>query len=73
MTLALIPTAYICYNIATSNENFISRSVKAYGDLREEWTQRNTRHTKMVEQAGHDRNLFSNSAMPNHIELGYPE
>ena len=46
---------------------------RAYGDLRQTWTDRNTLHVRMVEQAGNDRNLFLNARMPNFVELKNPE
>lgn len=74
----MIPAGYIAYQISVNANSspeggLIGRTIRAYGDLKSTWTERNALHTKMVEQAGHDRNLFYNARMPNHIDLKAPE
>lgn len=76
--LLSIPAGYLAYTISTNSQTSptggpITRLIKAYGDLKATWTERNALHTKMVEQAGHDRNLFYNARMPNYIDLRTPE
>ncbi|KAJ8612944.1 hypothetical protein MRB53_037152 [Persea americana] len=38
-----------------------TRIITAYADYKQLWEDRNALHTKAVEQAGHDRNLFLNT------------
>lgn len=78
LTLGLIPAGYFMYNLSVLAEKsptggLVGGFQQAYGDLRAKWTERNTLHTRMVEQAGNDKNLFINARMPNHIELKNPE
>ncbi|KAF6220193.1 hypothetical protein HO133_003324 [Letharia lupina] len=44
-----------------------------YNYWQDEYARRNTMHTKMVEQAGADRNLFQGSPWSHHIDLKFPE
>ena len=47
--------------------------MEKYSEWQETWVDRNDRHTKMMEQAAFDRNLFFNSKGIKHVELKYPE
>ena len=47
--------------------------IKKYSSYTEIWTQRNDLHTRMVEEAAHDRNLFQSSPGTRTVELRFPE
>lgn len=51
----------------------MGRLIERYNLSREKLAERNALHTRMVEQAAHDRNLFVNSRMPNWVDLKAPE
>ena len=54
-------------------EPLITRIIQFYNFWQKEFARRNTMHTKMVEQAAADRNLFQSSPWTHHIELKFPE
>ena len=55
-------------------ESAISRMISNYSSRAEHWADRNALHTRAVEQAGFDRNLFENgSAKHKYVEMAYPE
>ncbi|KAL8723815.1 MAG: hypothetical protein Q9181_007175 [Wetmoreana brouardii] len=47
--------------------------IRRYDDWQTSWADRNALHTKMIEQAGHDRNLFHNSQPSAMVDLSFPE
>ncbi|KAI9657643.1 MAG: hypothetical protein M1821_002819 [Bathelium mastoideum] len=47
--------------------------MEQYNEWQQLWVDRNDRHTKMMEQAAFDRNLYFNSKPTKHVELKYPE
>ncbi|KAI9662151.1 MAG: hypothetical protein M1831_002847 [Alyxoria varia] len=77
VTLAVLPASYLTYTLsrpgADGKSHPVTQLLDKYSDWREEWEQRNAIHTRLVEQAGHDRNLFIHTPAPNHIELRFPE
>ncbi|CAF9909341.1 MAG: hypothetical protein ALECFALPRED_005523 [Alectoria fallacina] len=56
-----------------SKQPFLTRAMAYYNYWQDEYARRNTMHTKMVEQAGADRNLFQSSPWTHHIDLKFPE
>lgn len=75
--MTLIPSTYLLWEVSRPNTdgspNAYTRLIAKYSEYKEMWATRNALHTRMVEQAGHDRNLFLNTPQPNHIELRFPE
>lgn len=47
--------------------------MEQYSEWQDLWVDRNSRHTKAMEQAAFDRNLFINTKPTKHVELKYPE
>lgn len=56
-----------------SKQPLLTRAMAYYNYWQDEYAKRNAMHTKMVEQAGADRNLFESSPWSHHIELKFPE
>lgn len=56
-----------------SKQPLLTRAMAYYNYWQDEYARRNTMHTKMVEQAGADRNLFQSSPWTHHIDLKFPE
>jgi hypothetical protein len=56
-----------------SSDNFITQMIKTFTAAKQDLAERNALHTKMVEQAGHDKNLYFNTPSTNHLELRFPE
>lgn len=77
LVLALVPTSYIIYNLsrpdASGQRPALTNVLERWSDYRSRWEERNAIHTRMVEQAGHDRNLFINTPEPNWHDLRMPE
>lgn len=51
----------------------IAKLINSYSELKETLEDRNALHTKAVEQAGFDKNLFYSSPGSAHIDLRFPE
>ncbi|TLD22765.1 hypothetical protein PspLS_07673 [Pyricularia sp. CBS 133598] len=51
----------------------ITTAIDRWSDLQNTWEERNSRHTDLIEQAAHDKNLFYNTERNTHVELKYPE
>ncbi|MCJ1449789.1 hypothetical protein MMC28_000117 [Mycoblastus sanguinarius] len=56
-----------------SQQPLITRAIQHYNYWQDEFARRNTMHTKMVEQAAEERNLFQSSPWTHHIDLRFPE
>ncbi|KAL9086945.1 MAG: hypothetical protein Q9159_003907 [Coniocarpon cinnabarinum] len=73
----LVPVSMGVYAISrdarNGEANPITQLLERYSDWREVWARRSGVHTRMVEQAGQDRNLFLNSPNPNWHDLRMPE
>ncbi|PHH67189.1 hypothetical protein CDD81_2958 [Ophiocordyceps australis] len=55
-------------------ESAIRDFFECYRSRPGDWEDINTLHTKAMEQAGYDRNLFENSTSNNrHVNVGFPE
>lgn len=57
----------------TDSKPYFTRLITSYDNWRQTWAERNDFHTKALEQAAADRNLFINSRGSQHVELKYPE
>ncbi|KAJ9627212.1 hypothetical protein H2203_003674 [Taxawa tesnikishii (nom. ined.)] len=76
ITVGLIPLSLALYKVSaqgTNEQPYFTRLINSYDHWRARWQERNDLHTKAVEQAAHDRNLFINSTFTKHVELRYPE
>ncbi|KAL9102843.1 MAG: hypothetical protein Q9163_002058 [Psora crenata] len=51
----------------------VTRYLQKLEYIQDEYSRRNLMHTKAVEEAAHDRNLFEGSPGSRHIELKFPE
>lgn len=76
IALAAIPASFALYKLSrqgTDEKPWLTRFIDSFSGYRSTWDERNSLHTKMVEQAGADRALFHNSPGSGHIELRFPE
>ncbi|KAL9119149.1 MAG: hypothetical protein Q9187_004298 [Circinaria calcarea] len=79
ITLAAIPLSFAFYKFSRSTEAttgdsaLFTRLIRKYTSYKLTWTERNTLHTDMIEQAAHDRNLFQSSPGSKMIDLKFPE
>ncbi|MCJ1323949.1 hypothetical protein MMC10_000611 [Thelotrema lepadinum] len=76
IALTAIPVFAAAYRFSNSDPNappLFTRIIEAYSTYKEEWTTRNTLHTRAVEQAAFDRNLFLNERGAKMVDLKFPE
>ncbi|MCJ1337583.1 hypothetical protein MMC09_002865 [Bachmanniomyces sp. S44760] len=83
ITIASIPLFFAVYSYSRSSnaadqtspeaQPVLTRIINSYTSYRNTWTERNTLHTQMIEQAAHDRNLFQSSPHAKNYELKFPE
>ncbi|MCJ1315441.1 hypothetical protein MMC15_000760 [Xylographa vitiligo] len=83
IALASLPLAFALYKFSRSSEDasagaaaaqpWLTRLIGSYSSFQERWVARNTLHTRMVEQAANDRNLFQSTPASEMIELKFPE
>ena len=83
LTITALPLGLALYTFSTSDTSstpWLTRVIHYYSDYKDEWTRRNELHTRAVEEAAFDRNLFLNSNMAGKggrerggYELIYPE
>ena len=77
IALTAIPVFAAAYRFSNSDPNappLFTRIIEAYSNYKEEWTTRNTLHTRAVEQAAFDRNLFLNEGRgAKMVDLKFPE
>ncbi|EPQ67561.1 Bgt-3372 [Blumeria graminis f. sp. tritici] len=78
ITLALFPLSIGIYTLSRPDANgkpsTITRYIDSFSHYNEEWSKRNLLHTKAIEQAAYDRNLFHGSSPPKKvINLRFPE
>ncbi|KAI9677911.1 MAG: hypothetical protein M1829_002408 [Trizodia sp. TS-e1964] len=77
IVIALIPLSYGVYLLARPSTEGVdpplTRLMNYYSDYNDSWVRRNTLHTKMIEQAAFDRNLFQSSPGSKVVELRFPE
>ncbi|MCJ1481641.1 hypothetical protein MMC06_001800 [Schaereria dolodes] len=84
LTLAALPLSFAVYKFSRSSpaaadstadaaQPLPTRIINRYSSYKEAWTRRNTLHTKLIEQAAHDRNLFQSSPGSKAVDLKFPE
>ncbi|MCJ1378410.1 hypothetical protein MMC17_001508 [Xylographa soralifera] len=81
ITLASLPLAFALYKFSRSSDDssataaqpWLTRLIGSYSTFQERWVARNTLHTRMVEQAANDRNLFQSTPASKMVELKFPE
>ena len=85
VSIAALAFSFALYKFSRSTSNdtasagdpdkqpLITRIIQYYHFWQDRFAERNTLHTRMVEQAGADRNLFQSSPWTHHIELKFPE
>ncbi|KAK3180348.1 hypothetical protein K4F52_008319 [Lecanicillium sp. MT-2017a] len=60
--------------VPKEGESSIGNMINKYRSRSEDWEEINTLHTKAMEQAGYDRNLFENgSSKQRFVDVTYPE
>ncbi|MCJ1246149.1 hypothetical protein MMC30_003354 [Trapelia coarctata] len=81
ITLAFLPLSFALYKFSRSTNDskepaaqpLFTRMLQSYSEYKGRWTERNTLHTRMVEQAANDRNLFQSTPGTRMIDLKFPE
>ncbi|TQS35203.1 hypothetical protein Golomagni_04385 [Golovinomyces magnicellulatus] len=78
VVLSLIPLSIGLYTISRPDTDgklpAITRFINGFSHYQEKWSERNTLHTKAVEQAGYERNLFNSSTRKRRVvDLKFPE
>ncbi|KAL8632126.1 hypothetical protein Q9189_002150 [Teloschistes chrysophthalmus] len=76
-----LPLSFAVYKFSRSSDDsgdeasqpWFTRMIRRYDSWQRAFVERNALHTKMLEQAGHDRNLFHNSPRSEMIDLSFPE
>ncbi|KAL8869792.1 MAG: hypothetical protein Q9174_004006 [Haloplaca sp. 1 TL-2023] len=79
--IAALPLSFAVYKFSRSTDGsseesaqpWLTRLLRRYDKWQSSWSERNALHTKMIEQAGHDRNLFHNSRRSPMVDLSFPE
>ncbi len=60
--------------VPKEGESSIGSMINKYRSRAEDWEEINALHTKAMEQAGYDRNLFENgSSKQRFVDVTYPE
>ncbi|CCX09680.1 NADH-ubiquinone oxidoreductase [Pyronema domesticum] len=65
--------AFYKFTVSDEKEPLVTRIINKYHSQSALWEARNTVHTKMVEEAAHDRLLFEESPIPKSRPYAYPE
>ncbi|KAL8813713.1 MAG: hypothetical protein Q9200_000050 [Gallowayella weberi] len=81
IAIAALPLSFALYKLSRATDGsstesaqpWLTRMIRSYDDWQKSYAERNAMHTKMVEQAGHDRNLFINSTPSPLVDLSFPE
>ncbi|POS85112.1 hypothetical protein EPUL_003155, partial [Erysiphe pulchra] len=78
ITLSIIPLSVGLYTFSRPDIDgklpAITRFIDSFSHYKEKWSERNILHTKAVEQAGYDRNLFNSSTRKRRVvDLKFPE
>ncbi|KAI4168881.1 MAG: hypothetical protein LQ348_007417 [Seirophora lacunosa] len=79
--IAALPLSFAVYKFSRSSDSsgaasaqpWFTRVLQSYDQWSNRWAVRNALHTKAIEQAAHDRNLFHNTAPTPLVELEFPE
>ncbi|KAI9846485.1 MAG: hypothetical protein M1837_003905 [Sclerophora amabilis] len=77
ITLAVVPLSLAAFKFSRSGDEgtqpLFTRIIEGYKGYKQSWTDRNTLHTDMIEQAAFDRNLFQSARGSRTVELRFPE
>ncbi|KAL9585658.1 MAG: hypothetical protein Q9212_001395 [Teloschistes hypoglaucus] len=81
LVIAALPLSFAVYKFSRSSDDsgdeasqpWFTRMIRRYDSWQRAFGERNALHTNMLEQAGHDRNLFHNSPRSEMIDLSFPE
>ncbi|TKA63597.1 hypothetical protein B0A49_04671 [Cryomyces minteri] len=76
IAVGLLPLSFALYKFSrmnTDEQPAFTRWINSYSNWKEKWTDRNDLHTRMIEQAGADRNLFLNTVGSGKVNLKFPE
>ncbi|KAI4106656.1 MAG: hypothetical protein L6R37_002048 [Teloschistes peruensis] len=81
LVIAALPLSFAVYKFSRSSDDsgdeasqpWFTRMIRRYDSWQRAFGERNALHTNMLEQAGHDRNLFYNSPRSEMIDLSFPE
>ncbi|KAL2352314.1 hypothetical protein BJ546DRAFT_989312 [Cryomyces antarcticus] len=76
IAVGLLPLSFALYRFSrmnTDEQPAFTRWINSYSNWKEKWTDRNDLHTRMIEQAGADRNLFLNTMGSGKVNLKFPE
>ncbi|KAI4185712.1 MAG: hypothetical protein L6R41_003970 [Letrouitia leprolyta] len=81
LVVAALPLGFAVYKFsrsldgsgAESSQPWFTRLLRRYDEWSNSWGERNALHTKAIEQAAHDRNLFHNSQPSPLVDLRFPE
>ncbi|KAJ9669316.1 hypothetical protein H2201_000668 [Coniosporium apollinis] len=76
ITIGSIPAGFALYKFSrmnTDEQPWFTRYINSWSYYKTRWAERNDLHTKMIEQAAADRNLFLNSRGSAHVDLRFPE
>lgn len=73
-----VPVSITVYTLsqpsAAGEPTRLTKLLEQWGDYREQNAIRNAMHTRLVEQAGHDKNLFLNTRIgEGYYEMRFPE
>ncbi|KAK5183889.1 hypothetical protein LTR16_010042, partial [Cryomyces antarcticus] len=75
IAVGLLPLSFALYRFSrmnTDEQPAFTRWINSYSNWKEKWTDRNDLHTRMIEQAGADRNLFLNTMGSGKVNLKFP-
>jgi hypothetical protein len=75
--VAALPASLVLYQLSQPDKNgnppAITRWINSYWYFNEQWEERSHRHTKLIEQAAQDKNLFFSAERKTRVELKNPE
>ncbi|KAI4177946.1 MAG: hypothetical protein LQ343_000030 [Gyalolechia ehrenbergii] len=81
LAIAALPLSFAVYKFSRSSDGsgaefsqpWLTRILRRYDEWSNSWAESNAVHTKAIEQAAHDRNLFHNSRPSPLVDLSFPE
>jgi len=76
VVLGILPATFVLYKLAVTDGKetpWLTQWIDSYSNWKQDWVDRNDLHTKLIQKAAEDRNLFFNSASNRHVDLRFPE
>jgi hypothetical protein len=76
VVLAAIPLSigtYILSRPSAEGPTPFTKFINSYSDMQQKFTDTNTLHTKAIEAAAFDKNLFYSDKGSAHVDLRFPE